>query len=242
MRKLLLIWLIALTPITSIANTASGTLSNFNFQVLSGTNPTLVPGSIGVILASATNSYALNDQFDATLPSLKEEHYSTSVQDGENFAQSYVNIFPNISDSSIFTSVSAISGVSRSEAQASFKLNYFSNTSILFSVDSTVTGTGNFPDEIFGTYGSLIVYAIVNDEVVDFQIVDHSTSNLEPSNFQNLSLSYTGSENATLVVTLYSQIQAFINTPVTAVPEPETYAMMLAGLGLMGFAARRRKN
>jgi choice-of-anchor C domain-containing protein len=28
---------------------------------------------------------------------------------------------------------------------------------------------------------------------------------------------------------------------VTAVPEPETYAMMLAGLGLMGFIARRRK-
>ena len=28
---------------------------------------------------------------------------------------------------------------------------------------------------------------------------------------------------------------------VTAVPEPETYAMMLAGLGLLGYAARRRK-
>jgi hypothetical protein len=30
-------------------------------------------------------------------------------------------------------------------------------------------------------------------------------------------------------------------TVTTAVPEPETYAMMLAGLGLLGFAARRRK-
>lgn len=29
---------------------------------------------------------------------------------------------------------------------------------------------------------------------------------------------------------------------VAAVPEPETYAMMLAGLGLMGFVARRRRN
>lgn len=28
----------------------------------------------------------------------------------------------------------------------------------------------------------------------------------------------------------------------TPVPEPETYAMMLAGLGLMGFVARRRKS
>jgi len=32
-----------------------------------------------------------------------------------------------------------------------------------------------------------------------------------------------------------------INTMVSAVPEPETYAMLLAGLGLMGFVARRRR-
>ncbi|MDE2388323.1 MAG: DUF642 domain-containing protein [Betaproteobacteria bacterium] len=31
------------------------------------------------------------------------------------------------------------------------------------------------------------------------------------------------------------------NVSVTAVPEPETYAMLLTGLGLLGFAARRRK-
>lgn len=31
-------------------------------------------------------------------------------------------------------------------------------------------------------------------------------------------------------------------TLVTAVPEPETYGMMLVGLGLMGFVARRRNN
>jgi hypothetical protein len=32
-----------------------------------------------------------------------------------------------------------------------------------------------------------------------------------------------------------------INADVTPVPEPETYAMMLAGLGLLGLAQRRRK-
>jgi hypothetical protein len=34
---------------------------------------------------------------------------------------------------------------------------------------------------------------------------------------------------------------SFTNVAVNAVPEPETYAMMLTGLGLLGFLARRRK-
>nr|WP_229258009.1 PEP-CTERM sorting domain-containing protein [Duganella margarita] len=33
-----------------------------------------------------------------------------------------------------------------------------------------------------------------------------------------------------------------LSAAVTAVPEPETYAMLLAGLGLMGFVARRKSN
>jgi hypothetical protein len=39
----------------------------------------------------------------------------------------------------------------------------------------------------------------------------------------------------------YSTILTSNVSPMAAVPEPETYAMLLAGLGLMGFAARRRK-
>jgi hypothetical protein len=31
------------------------------------------------------------------------------------------------------------------------------------------------------------------------------------------------------------------NVSVAAVPEPETYALMLAGLGALGFVARRRR-
>lgn len=37
-------------------------------------------------------------------------------------------------------------------------------------------------------------------------------------------------------------LASFNTFPVPAVPEPETYAMLLAGLALMGFMSRRRKN
>ena len=40
----------------------------------------------------------------------------------------------------------------------------------------------------------------------------------------------------------YSTFTGTFASPVAAVPEPETYAMMLAGLGIVGVMARRRKS
>ena len=36
--------------------------------------------------------------------------------------------------------------------------------------------------------------------------------------------------------------ESFVNLPLTAIPEPENYALILAGLGLLACAARRRKD
>ena len=38
-----------------------------------------------------------------------------------------------------------------------------------------------------------------------------------------------------------SHLNLYSNTPVPNVPEPETYALLLGGLGLVGFVARRRR-
>lgn len=44
-----------------------------------------------------------------------------------------------------------------------------------------------------------------------------------------------------LVYGASSDIKVYASNPVGAVPEPETYAMLLGGLGAIGFVARRRK-
>ena len=57
------------------------------------------------------------------------------------------------------------------------------------------------------------------------------------------------STDASLIDTLLISLTGFgtsynidnINVALSAIPEPETYAMLLAGLGLMGFIARRKK-
>jgi hypothetical protein len=56
---------------------------------------------------------------------------------------------------------------------------------------------------------------------------------LAPGNYD---LQIFGTVTGTLGAAYAGTISAF------AVPEPETYAMMLVGLGMMGFMVRRRKN
>lgn len=67
-----------------------------------------------------------------------------------------------------------------------------------------------------------------------FGLVQRSSGLLAPITTNQLRFTATGGDNYYAV----SEIQAF---GVAAIPEPETYALMLAGLGLVGFMAKRRR-
>lgn len=64
---------------------------------------------------------------------------------------------------------------------------------------------------------------------------------LNYSSLTTLNLGFTGIDTVRFEALGSSNRAIFDNVSVSAVPEPSTYVLMLAGLGLVGFMARRRK-
>lgn len=101
-----------------------------------------------------------------------------------------------------------------SQAQA---LSWETSTDLKFVMDSDLAGPEN---EVAGSlYGKLS----------DTTFLEQSVLNNKKERFEQKPLKFAE-----------SQVRA--NSQVPVVPEPQTYAMILAGLGLLGITLSRRKN
>lgn len=118
-----------------------------------------------------------------------------------------------------------------------------SATSVIFNTDITsATIADDFLGGAANNYGNKMLWNFYNATslTVNNQFGGSILATKAAlSNYQNI-------EGGVFVSTLdqHGEIHAKAYTgviPTTAVPEPETYAMLLAGLGLMGFMARRSR-
>ena len=130
----------------------------------------------------------------------------------------------------------------------------FSNISLgtitLLSTSNVVGGLGSGVATITGVVPGFPTYSLTLSPIT---YASFSLTNILPSSTPLLasvaslpSFSFSNLAAGTYQMAVSGNVAgfgaAFAQYTVTAVPEPETYAMLLAGLGLMGTIARRRKN
>jgi len=153
--------------------------------------------------------------------------YSSLTEGGVTFSLSSGNI--SVSDDGNGAYVLAAPGTH-------FLDNRFGGADIIFDLAAPVSyfgmqiGATNSPQTL-SAYDSL-------DNLLGSVAIPDQVSTLPYPYTGFYSLSFAGIDH---VILTGSSGDWVVVDNVTAVPEPETYAMLLAGLGLLGFAARRRQ-
>lgn len=142
-----------------------------------------------------------------------------------------------------------------------YSFNLASNTASLFVNTSTIDqATGLAVGDVLNNPDNLAIDAEGNMYIIEDQpggqadiwfATDANNDGVAESVGRWASMSTDGAEPTGLYFDKFNPNVAYVNvqhpssgddrTIMIAVPEPETYAMLLAGLGLIGFSARRRK-
>jgi len=108
-------------------------------------------------------------------------------------------------------------------------------TNAIGTTVSTNVNAGIVPFAFFDSVGSFFFNGTNQTPVLGFTIMDGRTTE-QYGSFDYI-IGFNDSANSDAD---YDDFVIGVNF--APIPEPETYALMLAGLGIVGFAARRRKN
>jgi len=227
--------LLALALTSTMANASSSFVSLGNYQYsITGPGISFISG-----YARAFTELSLNFDNDYALIKAPDYEFDVSATSEDSRGGSYADADNAISepDSSIKSFVDITSGYGVARSFATYSLNYLANTLLTFSVDASFINTGNAGDQITGA-GVIGLFDNLHTSPEKIQFYTNGALNGTMDKF--FSISYSSPVNSVLTIYAQTESRLFTAPPITAVPEPETYALMISGLGIMGFVARLR--
>ena len=193
------------------------------------------------IIDATTKSYGfdINPIVDRTVNSSLRLVSSTGDNYGINAATGAVTVATSIAAGFTGVAYRNSDAGAPAVAPASTELYYINATT-----DTLASAQTNFNNPVITTDGALGVNIL---NATGFEITRASNAygafitnpNSLNSDFFTVDLD---AGTALKVGSFIGTVNGLTSAPVSAIPEPETYAMMLAGLGMLGFASRRRKN
>ena len=122
--------------------------------------------------------------------------------------------------------------------QAGASVTFFGGLVLSTSGDNATFPAGYDTSSLFGYATGLLA---VDSQMAEFEIGGPALAvpgSYAITSFQPISLTFTNTGSSAVTSYLDSGVYA---SSVTAVPEPGTYAMLLAGLGVVGFLAMRQR-
>jgi len=160
-----------------------------------------------------------------------------------------LTVFTTFNAQAETVSTSIDTNASATSEQYQFSVNPIALTSFSDIVNLEITPYRDLVATLSGTsdqsisFTSFDLYSGVSNGANTLVATGDVFSPLAKLSFGALTSDYLAGSYFIKIIGLQSGVSSYNGniTLTSAVPEPETYGMMLAGLGLMGFVARRRK-
>lgn len=241
--------IVGLALLSSFNVNAALVNGNFDdYTYASTTNLAVTPSACGNCVAQPSDWVQAPSTSSAVSPNLNRQDQYVQIVNDSSAAHSgnyFASLVPFSVDNASFGYSFGFSQTFTSTQTGAATLSWWDRAHLDTShgVYSTWTYDVVFNDQHLGEFTVSDPDAWMQQSFAVNLLADNTLTFYAGPNPRLASEGFAGNQVSTVFQDGHYSKGAFIDTiSVAAVPEPETYAMFLVGLGLLGFAARRRQS